>query len=149
MMAAVHRIEPKIDAFFLKKPKAPYGVLRLDPALEPSMTYGYYQMPTGAELRGLYRFNGSKPEERSLLMAAATIYHELIPGHHFQLGLGSENTRLVGFRRTAMYTAFTEGWAEYASDLAGEMGMYDDRTRGPAGSRWICFCRAGWSSTPV
>jgi uncharacterized protein (DUF885 family) len=126
MMAAIRRIEPKIDAFFLKKPTAPYGVLRLDAALEPSMTYGYYQMPAAGEPRGLYRFNGSKPEERSLLMAAATIYHELIPGHHFQLGLRAENERLTGFRRAAMYTAFTEGWAEYASDLAGEMGMYDD-----------------------
>jgi len=125
-MAAIRRIEPKVGAFFHKMPKAPYGVLRLDPALEPSMTYGYYQLPSAAEPRGLYRFNGYKPEQRSTLMAEATIYHELIPGHHFQLALRAENTALTGFRRTAMYTAFTEGWAEYASDLAGEMGMYDD-----------------------
>ncbi|MEZ5319219.1 MAG: DUF885 domain-containing protein [Vicinamibacterales bacterium] len=126
MMAAIRRIEPKVGAFFTRMPKAPYGVLRLDPALEASMTYGYYQLPTTDEPRGLYRFNGSNPESRSLLMAAATIYHELVPGHHFQLALRDENTALTGFRKTAMYTTFTEGWAEYASDLAGEMGMYDD-----------------------
>ena len=40
--------------------------------------------------------------------------------------LQMENTALVPFRRNAHPTAFTEGWGEYASDLAGEMGMYRD-----------------------
>src|SRR5262245_1911821 len=85
MMKAIARIEPKVDAFFPMKPSAPYGVKRLDPALEPSMTYGFYEMPAGSEKRGNYRFNGSKAEERSILMAEAVIYHELVPGHHFQI----------------------------------------------------------------
>jgi uncharacterized protein (DUF885 family) len=126
MMAAIRRIEPQIDRFFSEMPKAPYGVKRLDEALEQSMTYGYYQVPTPADPTGYYRFNGSQPESRSLLMAPATIYHELVPGHHFQLALRRENTSLGPFRRSLMHTAFTEGWAEYASDLAGAMGMYDD-----------------------
>jgi len=126
MMAAIRRIEPKIDAFFLRKPVAPYGVKRLDESLEQSMTYGYYQIPAGADPMGYYRFNGSQPESRSLVMAAATIYHELIPGHHFQIMLRREGTNLSPFRRNLFHTSFTEGWAEYASDLAGEMGMFTD-----------------------
>ena len=94
-------------------------------------------------------FNAFKPEERSILMAEATIYHELVPGHHFQIALQRENDTLIPYRRTAGFTAFTEGWAEYASDLAGEMGMYAIPTRAPAGSRWICSCRRVWSSTPA
>ncbi|HYN09093.1 MAG TPA: DUF885 domain-containing protein [Vicinamibacterales bacterium] len=125
MMAAIRRIEPKIDSFFTKQPKAPYGVKRLDEALEQSMTYGYYQIPTASEPMGYYRFNGSQPESRSLLFAPALIYHELVPGHHFQLGLRRESTTLSPFRRGQMHTAFTEGWAEYSSDLAGELGMYE------------------------
>jgi uncharacterized protein (DUF885 family) len=124
MMKAIHRIEPKVDAYFPLKPKAPYGVRRLDPALEGSMTYGYYQQPTAAERGGYYLFNGFKPEARSILMAEAVIYHELVPGHHFQIALQRENDALNPYRRNAGFTAFTEGWAEYASDLAGEMGMY-------------------------
>ena len=126
MMKAIARIEPKVDAYFPLKPKAPYGVKRLDPALEGAMTYGYYQVPTAAERGGYYMFNGFKPEERSILMADAVIYHELVPGHHFQIALQRENTSLPAYRRNAGFTAFTEGWAEYASDLAGEMGMYAD-----------------------
>lgn len=126
MMAAIRRIEPQVREFFPLQPKAPYGVKRLDPALEQSMTYGYYQQPAGSERGGYYMFNAYKPEERSILMAEATIYHELVPGHHFQIALQRENDSLIPYRRGFFFTAFTEGWAEYASDLAGEMGMYSD-----------------------
>jgi uncharacterized protein (DUF885 family) len=126
MMKAIARIEPQVREFFPVQPRAPYGVRRLDPALEASMTYGYYQLPTGGEPRGNYLFNAYKPEERSILMAEATIYHELVPGHHFQIALQRESESLIPFRRNTFFTAYTEGWAEYASDVAGEMGMYSD-----------------------
>jgi uncharacterized protein (DUF885 family) len=126
MMAAIRRIEPKVDAYFPVRPKAPYGVRELDPQLAASMTYGYYQVPTRADPSGYYMFNGTHPEDRSILMAEATIYHELVPGHHFQIALQQENTSLTPYRKNAFPTAFIEGWGEYASDLAGEMGMYAD-----------------------
>jgi len=127
LMAAAARIEPVLGAWFLERPKAPYGARRLAAALEPVMTYGYYQRPMPPQdPGGYYMFNGSKLEERSLLNAAALSYHELVPGHHFQIALTQENTGLSAFRKNASYTAFVEGWGEYASDLAGEMGMYTD-----------------------
>jgi uncharacterized protein (DUF885 family) len=126
MMKAIARIEPKVDAYFPLKPKAPYGVKRLDASLEQLMTYGYYQIPTASDRGGYYMFNAFKPAERSVLMAEATIYHELVPGHHFQITLQLENTPQIPYRRNHFFSAFTEGWAEYASDLAGEMGMYGD-----------------------
>ena len=126
MMKAVARIEPQVREFFPLQPRAPYGVRQLDASLEQQMTYGYYQQPFGGEPGGYYLFNAFRPEQRSILMAEATIYHELVPGHHFQITLQRENDTLIPYRRTAGFTAFTEGWAEYASDLAGEMGMYSD-----------------------
>lgn len=127
LMAAAKKIEPLLDTWFEQRPKAPYGARRLAPALEPVMTYGFYQRPAPPrEPGGYYLFNGSKLEERSLLNAAALSYHELVPGHHFQIALTQELPRLNAFRKSAFYTAFVEGWGEYASDLAGEMGMYAD-----------------------
>jgi uncharacterized protein (DUF885 family) len=126
LRAAAARIEPQLDEWFSERPKAPYGVRRLAPALEPVMTYGYYQVPTAQNPEGYYLYNGSQLDQRSLLNAAALSYHELVPGHHFQMALTLENPRLGRFRKNAMYTAYAEGWAEYASDLAGDMGMYDD-----------------------
>jgi len=126
LLSFITRIEPKIDSYFLRMPRARYGVRRLAPALEGAMTFGYYQDPTKTEPEGDYYYNGSNLNERSLLFAGALIYHELIPGHHFQICLQSENDRLPLFRREGGTTAFLEGWAEYASALAGEMGMYQD-----------------------
>ncbi len=57
-MAYVRRIEPHIADYFSVLPKAAYGVKRLDPAAEPGMTFGYYQMPSPSEPVGYYRFNG-------------------------------------------------------------------------------------------
>jgi uncharacterized protein (DUF885 family) len=126
LMAAQNRILPKIPEFFGMTPKAPFGVRRLEPQLEGAMTFGYYQSPTANDAEGRYRYNGSNLSERSLLSAGALISHELVPGHHFQMNLQRENAALPKFRRESGYTAFTEGWGEYASDLAGAMGMYAD-----------------------
>jgi len=126
MEAAIRRIEPHVGAYFGRRPSAPYGVKPLEAQRAASMTYGYYQIPTASDPSGYYMYNGTRPEDRSILMAEAVIYHELVPGHHFQMALQMENASLVPFRRNAHPTAFTEGWGEYASDLAGEMGMYRD-----------------------
>lgn len=126
LMAHIRRIEPKLDAFFLRKPKAPYGVRRLEPRLEPGQTFGYYNPPTAAEAAGYYYFNGSNLADRSLLNAAGLIYHEILPGHHFQISLAYENEAIPAFRRETFDSAYTEGWGEYASELAGEMEMYTD-----------------------
>jgi uncharacterized protein (DUF885 family) len=126
LMSHIRRIEPQVEAFFMRRPRAPYGVQRLEPQLEPAQTFGYYQVPTATEPTGYYRFNGANLADRSLLNAGALIYHELVPGHHFQINLASENEAIPPFRRETFDTAYTEGWGEYASALAGEMGMYAD-----------------------
>lgn len=126
-MGYIRRMEPLISRYFSKTPKAPYGVKRLNPAVEGSMTFGYFQPPTPDNPTGLYYFNGSQLEDRSLVMAGPLIYHELIPGHHFHFASQSENTELPVVRREFMLAgAFNEGWGNYAAGLAAEAGMLDD-----------------------
>ncbi len=119
-------VSEKIVDYFLKIPKAPYDVKRLAPELEGAMTFGFYQPPLGSDSRGLYLYNGSKVEERSLLWAEGLLYHELVPGHHFHISLQNENTSLPEFRKETIHNTFTEGWAEYASWVCLEMGLYKD-----------------------
>ncbi len=126
LMAYDARVRPRLDAFFEVRPRAEYGVKRLDPEREAALTFGIYEPPSPTEPRGLYRFNGSKLDERSLLTAGPLAYHELAPGHHFQIALANENASIPAFRRELWDTAYVEGWGEYASGLAEEMGMYAD-----------------------
>jgi uncharacterized protein (DUF885 family) len=116
--------ESKLDLFFTKKPQAPCGVKRLDPLLESSMTFGYYQVPTASDPKGYYLYNGANSKTATLVFAADLMLHELIPGHHFQLALQSENNSLPKFRREMNFTSYVEGWGEYAADLGEEMGIY-------------------------
>ncbi|MFQ6038676.1 MAG: DUF885 family protein [Candidatus Aminicenantales bacterium] len=116
----------RIPEFFLSVPKTPYGVKRLSPELETSMTFGYYQPPTASNPTGTYLYNGRNLSNQAFLSAESLIYHELVPGHHFHIASQYENPTLPEFRKEALYSAFTEGWAEYAAWLAHEMGLYKD-----------------------
>lgn len=121
------RMAGVVGGFFSTTPRAPYDIARLDPALEAGLSYGYYELPTSKHPVGRYRYNGSGLDSRSQLSAAALIFHELVPGHHFHLARQSENLQLPAIRRESLrITAFVEGWAEYASDLARDMNLYDD-----------------------
>ena len=124
LMAYVNRVRPRVNEFFRKIPKAPYGVKRLDPALEGGQTFGYYQQPTSGVPVGYYYFNGSSLNERPMVSAGAIILHELIPGHHFQINLEAENESLPMFRRELYYPAYGEGWGQYSAFLGIEMGAY-------------------------
>ncbi len=120
------RIRPRISEVFASVPRAQGNVQRLDPRLEASMTFGYYQVPTPQDSMGHYMYNGSNLPERSMLGAASLVFHELVPGHHFQMATQRESKTLTWFRRQSAHTAFTEGWGEYAASLAGELGLYSD-----------------------
>jgi uncharacterized protein (DUF885 family) len=124
---AMHRIEPLLSQYFAPLPKAAYAVERAPIAIEQGMTFGFYRSPTPELPVGAYLYNGADPAGRSYANAAALIYHELMPGHHLQIALQQENTAIPLLRRVngvLPLTAYVEGWAEYAADLAGEMGLY-------------------------
>ena len=54
-------------------------------------------------------------------------FHETIPGHHLQIALTLENDQLTLYRKLGYRTsAYTEGWALYAEQLAVEIGMTKD-----------------------
>ncbi|HEX3093183.1 MAG TPA: DUF885 domain-containing protein [Candidatus Angelobacter sp.] len=126
LISYVQRIEPKVPLYFLHAPKARFTTERLTPALESAYTFGLYVEPSAGQPVGIYYFNGSHLEARPLFKAGPLITHELVPGHHFQLNLAAENHSIPAFRRYAPFPAYTEGWADYSSQLASEMGAYTD-----------------------
>ena len=121
----IDRLEPRLKHYFLRTPRAPYGVAALPEALQGSMTYGYYEAPSMGSERGQYLFNSANLKQRGLFNLGALTYHELMPGHHLHFASQHEDTALHRLRKNGFVTAFNEGWAEYAATLAGEMGLYE------------------------
>jgi uncharacterized protein (DUF885 family) len=121
----IDRLKPHIDAVFRFTPEADYRVVPLPEALATSMTFGYYDQPSPADPTGRYLFNAGNLSQQALANVAALTYHELVPGHHFHFACQRENAGLHPLRRNSLVNAFTEGWAEYAAHLAGELGMYE------------------------
>lgn len=121
----IHAMEPKVPTYFHAFPKTPYGVKRLPEMSEAGQTFGYYGVPTPTEPKGLYNYNASNLPKRSLINAGTLIYHELIPGHHFQISTQYENPELSPYRKQYNVGTFIEGWAEYAASLGIEMQLYD------------------------
>ncbi len=54
------------------------------------------------------------------------VYHETVPGHHFQISIGNELDVPLFTKTLGFYTAFIEGWALYAEHLVADLGWYDD-----------------------
>ncbi len=64
------------------------------------------------------------------------VYHETVPGHHFQIALITENDELPRFMQIRAFggiSASSEGWALYAERLAAEEGWYEDDIEGLLG----------------
>lgn len=122
------------DEFFLTRPDAPFGARRLNPALEGSQTFGYYNPPTPNDPVGYYNFNGSNLGQRSWLTYAGISLHELFPGHHFHITRQYANQALPAVRRNALHTAYTEGWGMYSTFLGIDSGFLADDPLGEYGA---------------
>ncbi len=57
----------------------------------------------------------------------SVVYHEAVPGHHFQGALQAEDTSLSRFLQERLFgdnSAIAEGWGLYAERIAAEEGWY-------------------------
>jgi len=60
-------------------------------------------------------------------------YHEGVPGHHLQISIAQESKDIPLLRKTGGFSAYSEGWALYAEQVADELGVYADDPLGRAG----------------
>jgi uncharacterized protein (DUF885 family)/mannose-6-phosphate isomerase-like protein (cupin superfamily) len=77
-----------------------------------------------------------RPERMTKYTLRTLVYHETVPGHHFQIALEMENRSLPRFRRVRAFggiSALSEGWGLYAERLAAESGWYDNDLEGQLG----------------
>lgn len=125
--AALQRAQAKAPQWFNVFPKSE-GIIKPYP-LHRAQTGapGEYHQPSDDGLRpGIFYINTYQPEKRSRVDQEATLFHELIPGHHFQIALSYEDKSHHALNKFIKNPGYCEGWALYVERLADEMGLYQD-----------------------
>ena len=117
-----------LEKYFHTMPKSKVIVKAVPEYSEKTAAGGYYRSPA---------FDGSRPRvfyanlydiKQTPKYGMKTLaYHEAIPGHHHQIAHSLENEDLTYYRKFGYRTsAFSEGWALYAEQLALEAGLADN-----------------------
>jgi uncharacterized protein (DUF885 family) len=123
----VRDAERRAVLIFDLRPRAPVEVRREPPFTEKSAAAHYtFPAPDGSR-PGIFwaPLPGPKYEISEM---RTLVYHEAVPGHHFQLALQNETPGIPRFRSGRIFgiiSAHAEGWALYAEQLAAENGWYE------------------------
>ena len=110
---------------FHSPPKDPLEIRRVPPEIQDGASNGYYRP---ASLDGsrpaIYFINLKSTGDWPKYSLPALTYHEGNPGHHLQNSVTQASGDIPMLRRIAFYSAYGEGWALYAEQVADELGAY-------------------------
>ncbi len=124
---SLEEMEKALPRMFNRLPMAPLKVKAVEKYREKSSGIAFYQRPPLFGKRpGIYYVNLYNMKDVPKYKLEALAYHEGIPGHHLQNAIQAELKGLPKFRRTAHYTAYSEGWGLYSEFLPKEFGFYED-----------------------
>ncbi len=127
-------IDERLAPLFDLRPKISLKVARIPSFKEKTAPGAYYQPGTlDGKRPGVFYANLRDMNEVPKFGMKTLAYHEGIPGHHFQIAIAMGLKNLPLFRRMLPFTAYAEGWAMYAEQLARESGVYADDPYGELG----------------
>ena len=126
---AVARARGAIPRYFGRLPRAPV-VVEPYPAFRERQSVGEWNPPAEDGSRpGIYYLSTYDPRHKSRADLEALSFHETIPGHHLQGTIALERgDSIPAIARYFWSPGMGEGWAEYAEQLADEMGLYSSDT---------------------
>ena len=112
--------------------RSPNATVIVEPysAFDERQSVGEWNPPAEDGSRpGIYFLSTYDPTHKSRADLEALSFHETIPGHHQQGALALERgDSIPAIARYFWSAGFGEGWAEYAEQLADEMGLYSSDT---------------------
>ena len=136
-------VSARMPEYFRTRPATRLIVERVPQALEKGSSGAYYQPASMDGARpGTFFANLRDLSELPQWSMKTLAYHEGIPGHHFQISIALGLKDLPLIRQQTLYTAYAEGWALYAEQLAAEIGMYKDDPWGDLGRLQLELLRA-------
>ena len=125
--------DPRVD---------PIVVERVPAAVQAGAPAAFYE-EGGVERPGAFMLNLGRPADYPTWRLPTLAHHEGVPGHHFQYGVARRQPALPLVRRLFQFSAYTEGWALYAEQVADEIGCYQDDPFGRIGYLQSELFRAG------
>jgi uncharacterized protein (DUF885 family) len=132
--AGIKDMYGRLPQAFATVPSAPLEIRRVPPEIQDGASNGYYRR---AALDGsrpaIYFINLKDVGDWPKYTLPTLTYHEGVPGHHLQISISQESKDIPTLRKLGFFSAYSEGWALYAEQLADEMGVYKDYPLGRAG----------------
>jgi uncharacterized protein (DUF885 family) len=123
----VRAMDARLPQAFATLPKAPLEIRRVPVEIQDGASNGYYNR---ASLDGsrpaIYFINLKDTGDWPKYSLPALTYHEGAPGHHLQISLAQESEDIPTLRKVGGFSAYSEGWALYAEQLADELQAYRD-----------------------
>ncbi|MBS0254910.1 MAG: DUF885 family protein [Proteobacteria bacterium] len=123
--AGVARMRELLPRAFASLPQQPLEIRRVPIEIQDGASNGYYY---GAALDGsrpaIYFINLKSVGDWPKYSLPSLTFHEGVPGHHLQISLAQRSADLPMIRKGGGFSAYSEGWALYAEQLADELGAY-------------------------
>ncbi|HVU29465.1 MAG TPA: DUF885 family protein [Sphingomicrobium sp.] len=115
-------------------PNQPLEIRRVPPEIQDGASNGYYHR---AALDGsrpaIYFINLKDLGDWPKFTLPTLCYHEGVPGHHLQISISQKSSDIPTIRKLGFFSAYSEGWALYAEQLADELQVYSNDPLGRAG----------------
>jgi uncharacterized protein (DUF885 family) len=123
----LEKITPKLKTMFSVTPKTKFEIRQTEKFREASASAEYIQGTPDGKRPGIFYMPLPDPSKFNVTSGMESLFlHEAIPGHHYQVSLQQENTKLPKFMRFGWFGAYGEGWAHYCETLGPEFGLYTD-----------------------
>jgi uncharacterized protein (DUF885 family) len=139
IMADVEQIlrdaQKRSESLFDRVPKSPVNAQPFPRFREANAAANYNSPAPDGSRPGIFQIP-LRPERMTKYGLRSLVYHETVPGHHFQIALQVENKDLPRFRQIGAFggiSALVEGWGLYAERLAAESDWYKDDPEGLLG----------------
>lgn len=122
----IEEISGKLEPMFKTDPKKKVAVERV-PTFKEKTSPGAYYFPEALDgsKPGTFFVNLRDVKAHVKYGMRTLAYHEAVPGHHFQISIAMSQKDLPLVRRLIPLTAYSEGWALYAEQLAAENGFQE------------------------
>lgn len=125
--AILTKIKPKLSSMFGVTPITPFEIRQTEKFREATASAEYIQGTPDGKRPGIFYIPIPDPAKFNVTSGMESLFlHEAIPGHHYQVSLQQENTKLPKFMRFGWFGAYGEGWAHYCETLGPEFGLYTD-----------------------